>query len=192
MKLHSLSWRHALLMSLGVIIVTAGILWYLGHPLICECGYVKLWHGIAYSNENSQHLTDWYTLSHIIHGFLFYALFTWLGRRFGWSIGVSFILAVLLESSWEILENTPLIINRYREATIALDYFGDSVLNSIMDIVSMAVGFFLARKWPVWLSIMTVIGLELFAAYFIKDNLTLNVIMLLWPLDFIRNWQSGS
>jgi hypothetical protein len=161
----------------------------MGQVPICKCGYVKVWHGVVFSAENSQHISDWYTFSHVIHGFAFYGLLWLVGRR--WSLGVRLVLALLLESGWEILENTDMVINRYREVTIALDYYGDSVLNSVCDILAMALGFFLAWRLPVWVTIALTIFLELFVLYFIRDNLTLNIIMLLYPLDGIRTWQGG-
>jgi len=177
------------IIGLAVVLVTALVLKGLGHPWICTCGYVKFWHGVTFSSENSQHLADWYTPSHVIHGFLFYAGLWLVARR--WPLGIRALVATLIESAWEIVENTSWIIDRYREATIALDYFGDSVLNSVMDIVAMLVGFWLATRLPVWLSVLLVIAMELIVAYFIRDNLGLNIIMLVYPLDAIRDWQMG-
>jgi len=171
------------------VAATAVILYTMGQPLICKCGYVKLWHGVVVSSENSQHLTDWYTPSHIIHGILFFGLFTLILRKA--SINVRLTLALILECAWEIVENTDMVINRYREATIALDYFGDSVINSSADILAMVVGFFLASRLPVWASISIIIVFEAMTAWLIRDGLALNVLMLVWPLDAVKAWQGG-
>ena len=173
----------------GIILVAAAALYAMGHPLICKCGNVKLWHFDVVSSENSQHLFDWYTPSHIIHGFLFYAVLWLIAPRL--SFGQRLILAVLVEAGWEVVENTDFVINKYREATVSLDYYGDSVINSVSDIAFMIVGFFLAAWWPVWLTIVVAVALELFVGVMIRDGLTLNVIMLLWPIDSILQWQQG-
>lgn len=172
-----------------LIAVATGVVLHLMHrPAICSCGRIDLWHG-ALDSGNSQHIADWYSLSHVIHGFLFYAGTRWLLRRP--SIDLRLALAVAIESAWEILENSPFIIDRYRTATIALGYSGDTILNSMSDIGMMTLGFLFAARAPTWLTVIVALALELLALAVIRDNLTLNVLMLTWPIDAVRQWQAA-
>ncbi|WP_243373098.1 DUF2585 domain-containing protein [Microvirga solisilvae] len=180
-------------LAVAMIALTAAILYAMGRTPICKCGTVELWHGIVRDSGNSQHLSDWYTPSHIIHGFLFYAG-TWLiGRLRGKALllGLALLLAIGVEAAWEIAENTNTVIERYRATNIALDYYGDSVINSVSDIFAMIVGFFLARTLPVWLTIVAAVAMEAFTGYWIHDNLILNIIMLIHPIEAINQWQSA-
>jgi len=194
MQSNLLPHRRAWLVTLVVILALLGILLAMGRPPICACGTVKLWQGAVQSAENSQHITDWYSASHLIHGLLFY-FFAWVlwtrWRLFG-GLPARYALpiAVAFEAFWEVLENSPMIIQRYREATISLGYVGDSIVNSMADVGWMMIGFFLASRLPVWVSIALAIALELLTLILIRDNLTLNVLMLLWPLDSVREWQA--
>jgi hypothetical protein len=173
----------------GITLAAAALLLWMGRVPICKCGYVKLWHGETMTSENSQHLFDWYSPSHLLHGLIFYAVLWLVARRL--SIGWRLVIATIIECAWEILENTNAVIERYREVTISLDYYGDSVINSVFDILAMLFGFWLAGRIPVWASVAIVIGFELLTAYIIRDGLALNVIMLLYPLDAVRDWQGG-
>jgi hypothetical protein len=173
-----------------LVAATAAVLYMMGRPSICTCGSIDLWVGQVNSSKTSQMLSDWYSPSHIVHGFLFYAALWLVARK--WPIERRFLGALTIEAAWEIVENTPMIINRYREATAALGYTGDSVFNSVSDIAMMGLGFLLARRLPLWASIAIVLALELIPLLVIRDNLTLNVWMLLAPNESLKLWQTGA
>ena len=179
--------KRAMVIGAAILVVVALVLHAVGRIWMSASGQIILWVGGAGSPEDSQQLLDWYSASHFIHGILFFG-FLYLFRRY-LSVGSRFIIAVVIESGWELLENSPLIIDRYRAATIAVGYTGDSVLNSISDILCMALGFVFARYVPVWVAVGIVIFLELLAGYVIHDNLFLNVLMLIYPVDAVRVWQ---
>ena len=179
--------------ALAVVVIAAAILFAMGRVPICKCGYVKLWHGVVQSEGNSQHLTDWYSPSHFTHGLIMY-FFAWLlwrkwklfgGKPARWALPI----AVLVEAAWEIAENTPVVIDRYRAVTVSFGYSGDSILNSGADIVWMIAGFLIATRLPARVSVAVALFLELLTLWIIRDNLTLNVIMLFWPVEAIRQWQ---
>jgi hypothetical protein len=184
-----LSTRDYVLIALALIALQALVLYAMGRVPICTCGSVKLWQATVNSSENSQHILDWYTFSHVIHGVLFYLALWFLFPKS--PVMLRFAAAIGIEVAWEIFENTPWVIERYRSGTISLSYYGDSIINSVADTLAMSFGFFVAARSPVVVSTVLVVAFELFTAYWIRDNLTLNVLMLLYPLDAIRDWQAA-
>jgi hypothetical protein len=185
--------KFSALIALLLFMAFAAILFGMNRPPMCACGTIKLWHGIVQSSENSQHLSDWYTLSHIIHGFLFFGAGHLLRRKWPrlFPLGIVVCLAILVEGAWEILENLPIIIDRYREVTVSFGYAGDSIVNSLADIAWMIFGFFVASRLPWKATVILAISFELFTAYMIRDNLTLNILMLAAPIDAVREWQAA-
>lgn len=179
-------WLGVALVILAVQVVIERMM---GRLWICSCGEIKLFEPSVHSSGNSQHISDWYTPSHLIHGFIFYGLGFLALRRY--PLGVRLAAATLVEGAWEVLENSPIIIERYRSVTVSYGYEGDSILNSAMDTVAMALGFLFAARAPVWLTIVIALGFEIVTALIIRDNLTLNIIMLIWPIDAIRQWQAA-
>ena len=179
--------RWAIGAFIAVIVLTAGVELWMGRSLLGPDGKFGWWEGNIWSSENSQRLADPYSFSHLVHGILFYALLWSFARKL--PVRHRLLMALALEASWEILENSPLIINRYREATISLGYVGDSVLNSMSDIIMMTMGFLFASRVPARVSGAVVIIMEIGCAFWIRDNLTLNIIMLIHPFEAIKHWQ---
>ena len=181
--------RRTWLLALFILAAAAAIELAMGRNPICTCGTIDPWVGTRDSPQTSQMLADWYSLSHIVHGLLFYAILWLIARR--WPVGSRFLIAILIEAAWEVTENTPLVIDRYRATTAALGYSGDSILNSMSDIAMMALGFLLARKLPVWASLALLIALEIIPLLIIRDNLALNIWNLLAPNSAVQGWQSA-
>jgi hypothetical protein len=182
------AWTDALI-AVVVVALSATLLLAMGRPLAYQHGHARLWSGDTQSDQNSQQLADPYTLTHVTHGILLFGLVGLVCRRTPASTRAA--LALALECAWEVFENTDAVIERYRAATISLGYYGDSVVNSVGDILAAALGCLLAARLPVWSLVAGVILIEGALAVWIRDNLTLNVFMLLRPIAAIRRWQVG-
>jgi hypothetical protein len=183
------SLRTAGAIALGLVILQAVVLYLFGQPPICTCGTVKIWEGVVLGPGNSQHLSDWYSFSHVVHGFIFYALLAWLAPAL--PVRTRLLIALGVEIAWEITENTPMVIQHYREQALAQGYTGDSVINSVSDTVMMAIGYVYAWKFPWWSTVLAAVVLEAFVLYMIRDNLTLNIINLIHPVQAIADWQAA-
>ena len=181
--------RRAWLFAFLIIAAAAVTLLAMGRNPVCTCGSIDLWVGARDSPKTSQMLADWYSLSHVVHGLLFYAALWLVARR--WPIEWRFIAALLIEAGWEVAENTPAVIDRYRATTAALGYTGDSVINSLSDILMMALGFLAARKLPLWAALLLLVALEVTPLFAIRDNFTLNVWALIAPNQALQAWQAG-
>lgn len=179
-----------LILTAAITVIALIVLYGMGRDLICPCGNIKFWGGNTPLIESSKHLFDWYTPSHLLHGFLFFGLLWLVARRvpLGWRL----VIATMIEASWEVLENTPMVINAYRELPAGAGYSGDSVINSAMDIGAMFLGFWLASRLPVWASVLVIVGFEVLTVWLIRDGLALNILMLIHPIDAVSAWQTGS
>lgn len=172
--------------AFGIVLIAATLTMW-GQPLICSCGDVKLWVGSIFDSGNSQHIADWYTMSHVLHG----VLIAFLGRLVFPKLGFAplFLVAIVTGIGWEILEHTPWVLDAFRATTINAGYQGDSVLNSVMDYIWMMGGFFAAYKMRVPSVLAMVAALELSAAFIARDSLTLSTLMLVYPVDAVGDWQ---
>jgi hypothetical protein len=180
----------AIAAAVVITAIAAGILLWMGRVPFCSCGTIKLWHSVSNDAETSQHLTDWYTYSHVLHGVIFYWVL-WAVFRGRLSVAARLVIAMLLEAGWEIFENTAFVIERYRTQTISRTYTGDSVINSVGDMLAALIGFLIAARLPAWLTVALLIATEITMLVLLRDNLILNIIMLVYPLDAIRQWQAG-
>lgn len=178
-----------LLAAAATFVVTAGVELWMGRLPLGPDGKFGWWESNIWSSEQSQRFADPYTFSHTIHGMIFYFGLWLVARR--WPVRVRFAGALMLEAAWELLENSPLIINRYREVTISLGYVGDSVFNSLSDILFAGLGFLFAWRARTWVTLLVILGMEAGTALWVRDNLTLNIIMLLHPVEAIKAWQSA-
>jgi Protein of unknown function (DUF2585) len=172
-----------------VVVVSAALLRLEGRLWICSCGQVWLWAGDTKSADNSQHIFDPYSFTHVLHGFVFYALLAVAAPRLPvlWRLALS----LTIEAAWEVIENSPVIIERYRQATLALGYQGDTIVNSLADILCCGIGFALARRLGFRRSLAVFILTEVVLSLWIRDSLILNIVMLIYPIEAIKAWQMG-
>ena len=172
-----------------IVVVSAALLRLEGRLWICSCGQVWLWAGDTKSAHNSQHIFDPYSFTHVLHGFVFYALLALALPRLPmlWRLALS----IAIEAAWEVIENSPAIIERYRQATLALGYQGDTVVNSLADLLCCGIGFALARRLGFRRSLAVFVLTEAILIVWIRDSLILNVLMLIYPIEAIKNWQIG-
>lgn len=180
----------AAIVGLAAVLAITGIIEYaFGRSPLGPDGKFGWWDGNIWGNENSQRVADVYSFSHIIHGMAFYGLLWLVAPKL--PVKYRFVLALVLEAGWELLENSPMIIDRYRATTIAQGYTGDSVLNSVSDIIMAGIGFLMAKFFKIWVTVALVIAMELGCLWWVRDNLTLNIVMLVYPLESLKAWQSA-
>ena len=181
----SLPWFATLAVLLGTALIlhSQGRLWW------CSCDYLLVWSGDPWSSDNSQHLLDPYSFTHLLHGFLLCGLLTLLVPRLStvWRLW----LAVTIEAGWEVVENSEVVIRRYREETAALGYHGDTIVNSLGDILVCGLGFMVAQRLGFRRAFVLFLLTEVMLAILIRDNLTLNIVMLIHPLEAIKEWQAA-
>ncbi|HEV7699695.1 MAG TPA: DUF2585 family protein [Pyrinomonadaceae bacterium] len=169
--------------------VAAVVLWGQGRLWWCPAGDWSPWSWTVMSQHNSQHIVDPYSFTHILHGILEFWLIGLVFRRV--PVAWRLVIAVAIEGSWEIIENSSYVISRYREVTISLNYFGDSIVNSLSDITCCALGFLLAKRLGFWLSALLFVATEIVLVLTIHDSLIINIIMLIWPNEMLRHWQNS-
>jgi hypothetical protein len=187
--IHTIASKYLTIVVFTILAIQGLVLLWFGQPLICECGHVKIWEGVVQGSGNSQHVSDWYTFSHVLHGFIFYWVLVWLVP--GISLRMRLVLALGIEVGWEMLENTPMVIDHYRQQALAQGYTGDSILNSLSDTAGMIGGFFFAWRCSWKITVAFALMLELFTIFMIRDGLVLNIINLLYPFEIVARWQSG-
>lgn len=181
--------RFSLIMVMVAILALQALALYgLGRSVICPCG-LKVWDSVLHGPENSQHLLDWYSISHLTYGFLFYFICRLLQKKIPIPWRALFLLAIAISAGWEIFENTYYAIERYQQNTISTQYHGDSIINSLMDTASMALGFFLASHLPAVMVVAIALGLEILMVTTIRDSLLLNTIMFAHPFKAVLHWQ---
>jgi hypothetical protein len=180
----------AYLLTVLLIPITAILLYSQGRVWWCKIGDYAIWSSDIWGSHNSQHLLDPYSFTHILHGVLYFWLINLILRKI--SLSWQFFVAILVGSSWEILENSSFVINHYRTATLSLDYFGDSIFNAISDIFCCGIGFWIAYYLRFWFSLLFFVAVEIVLLFWIKDSLIVNIIMLVFPIEAIKNWQIGN
>jgi hypothetical protein len=185
-----IGWRTWLSIAGALLAIQALGLHALGRLTMSRSGALELWHGGAFDSGTSQQIADWYSFPHVVAGVVLYGIFARLMPRR--PAGLRFVFTTLTEVAWELAENTSFIMDRYRTYTLSLNYYGDTIVNSVADVVFCLAGFALARRLPVRMTIALAVALELFVVWTIRDNGTLNTIMLIHPLETIRRWQSAT
>lgn len=187
--MNRISFKSAAFVGLLLILLAASIEAAMGRSMFGPDGAFGWWDGNIWGAENSQRVADIYSLTHFLHGIIFYFLLWLVARKL--PVPARLLLAIAIEGAWEIAENSPIIIDRYRAVTVSLGYVGDSVLNSACDVVFMAFGFLFASRVMASISVATILASELFCLWLVRDNLALNIIMLIHPIESIRLWQSA-